>query len=117
MLETVHSVVVLLTAEYSNRLLVVAFRGGASDPAVVERGGAIVVPPGAAVTGLHCVETGADLELDSDYAVFHTDKPEEFVDRFVPQLRLALERVGWGPVKRSLERFLAGRATEDPDAS
>ena len=108
MLDKAHSVVVLLTREYSRRLLVMGLAGGDIEDAVLTAEGAMVVRPGVSVTNLHCIETGEDLTLDRDYAVFHTGKPARFVAQFVPALRTAVEMVGWAKVKSSLEEYLAG---------
>ena len=74
MLEQAHSVVVLLTSDYSHHLLVMGLAGGDMDDDVLSAQGATVVRPGVAVTSLHCIETGDDLEVDENYAVFHTGK-------------------------------------------
>jgi len=110
MLEQAHAVVVLLTARYSNRLLVMGLTGGDSEDAVVSPEGAMVVKPGIHVTGLHCIETGENLSLDRDYAVFHTGKPRDFVAVFVPALRDAIERLGWPSVRTSLTDYLSSQA-------
>jgi hypothetical protein len=109
MLETVPSVVVLLTTRFHNRLLAMSLAGGASDDVVVTPDGAMVVEPGVSVLGLHCIETGEDLVLDRDFAVFHTGKPTQFVDEFVPALRTAVAQLGWPRVRDSLKDYLAGR--------
>lgn len=109
MLEAVPSVVVLLTPRFHNRLLVMGLAGGTASDVVVAEDGAMVVEPGVTVTGLHCIETGTDLELDLDYAVFHTGKPDDFVERFVPALRTAVAKMGWPKVKESLKDYLSGR--------
>lgn len=108
MLETVPSVVVLLNTRFHSRLLVLGLAGGHSEDAVITDGGAIVVEPGVAVTSLHCIETGEDLELDEDYAVFHTGEPEGFVERFVPVLHVAVAQLGWPHVRAALQDYLAG---------
>lgn len=112
MLNSVPSVVVLLTTHYHNRLLVVGLKGGHAEDVVMADGGVLIVEAGAAVTGLHCVETGENLTLDEDYAVFHTGKPEDFVQQFVPALRQAVSQLGWPKVRDSLKAYLAGRSTE-----
>ena len=112
MLDAVPSVVVLLTAGYHNRLLAVGLHGGDSGDVVMSAEGAMVVEPGVTVTGLHCIETGQDLVLDEEYAVFHTGKPDEFVSQFVPALRHAVSQLGWPKVRDSLRDFLAGRNSD-----
>lgn len=112
MLNTVPSVVVLLTPRHHNRLLVVALQGGKASDVMMTDGGALVVDAGVTVTGLHCIETGEDLKLDEDYAVFHTGKAEEFVEQFVPALRQAVSQLGWPRVRESLKAYLAGRSTD-----
>ncbi len=107
MLEKAHSVVVLLTSKYSHHLLVMGLAGGDMEDAVLSAQGAIVVRPGVAVTNVHCIETGEDLAIDSDYAVFHTGKPATFVAQFVPALRTAVSMVGWEKVKESLQDYLS----------
>ena len=107
MLERAHSVVVLLTSKYSYHLLVMGLTGGDMDDVVLSAQGAMVVRPGVAVTSLHCIETGDDLEVDEDYAVFHTGKPATFVAQFVPALRTAVAMVGWPKVKDSLQDYLS----------
>jgi hypothetical protein len=106
MLESAHAVVVLLTPRFHKRLLVLGLEGGDSSDVVVTPDGAMIVDPGVRVTGLHCIESGMDLTLDEDYAVFHTGKPAEFVERFVPVLRAAIEKLGWARVRDSLNEFL-----------
>ncbi len=106
MLEHAHSIVVLLTARYSNKLLVLGLSGGDVEDAVLSAEGALVVRPGVAVTGAHCIETGEDLVLDEDYVVFHTDRPATFVAEFVPALRTAVEMVGWPKVRATLRQYL-----------
>lgn len=108
MLETVHSVVVLLTTRYTHRLLVMSLAGGHADDVVVSPAGSMVVSPGVAVRALHCIETGEDLTLDEDYAVFHTGDPQGFTERFVPALRAAVAQIGWPTVKASLQKYLDG---------
>jgi len=110
MLENVHSVVVLLTDRYSHRLLVLELGGGDASDVLVTQGGAMIVDPGVAVTGLHCIESGEDLTLDEEYAVFHTGKPTEFVETFVPVLRAAIAQLGWPKVRDSLNDFLRSRS-------
>jgi hypothetical protein len=46
MLEQAHSIVVLLTSEFSHHLLVMALAGGDVEDAVLSAEGAIVVRPG-----------------------------------------------------------------------
>lgn len=115
MLNEAASVVVLLTERYHNRLLVVALKGGDSNDVMMTDGGAMVVEPGVAVTGLHCIETGEDLRLDEEYAVFHTGQPQDFVTRFVPVLRTAVAQLGWPQVRTSLRAYLAKRGNEASD--
>ena len=110
MLEAAHSVVVLLTAKYHNRMLVLGLAGGGSDDVMISTGGAMVVKPGVAVTNVHCIETGDDLKLDEDYAVFHTGEPDGFVERFVPVLRTAVQQLGWPTVRDSLKEYLNSQA-------
>lgn len=107
MLEGAHTVVVLLTTRYHNKLLVLGLAGGTSDDVVVAEGGAMVVRPGVAVTNVHCIESGENLTLDEDYALFHTGDPDAFVARFVPVLRTAIQSVGWPTVRDSLKEHLA----------
>ena len=107
MLETAHSVVVLLTHRYDNRPIVVSLAGGEAEHVLMTAQGAMVVQPGVAVVGLHCIETGSDLVLDRDYALFHTGEPRDFVDRFVPALHAAIAEVGWPRVRDSLRDYLA----------
>lgn len=107
MLEQAHSVGALLTSDYSHHLLVMELAGGDMDDDVLSAQGAIVVRPGVAVTSLRCIETGDDLEVDEDYAVFHTGKPATFVAQFVPALRTAVSMVGWAKVKESLQDYLS----------
>ena len=107
MLEQAHSIVVLLTSDFSHRVLVVALAGGDIEDAVLSAEGAIVVRPGVSATNVHCIETGEDLTLDEDYAVFHTGKPTAFVAQFVPALRTAVQVVGWPKVKESLQDYLS----------
>ena len=107
MLETAHSVVVLLTPRFHNRLVVVSLVHGDFADVLMTAQGSMVVRPGVGVVGLHCIETGEDLRLDRDYAVFHTGKPQDFVDRFVPALRIAIAEVGWPRVRDSLRDYLA----------
>jgi hypothetical protein len=109
MLEEAHAVVVLLTGRYSNRLLVMGLAGGDAEDAVVSPQGAMLVKPGVGVTGLHCIETGEDLKLDEDYAVFHTGNPSDFVERFVPALRTAITELGWPSVRSALTDYLASQ--------
>lgn len=103
--ESVQSVVVLLTTEYSNRLILVGFAGGDVVDGAVTDEGAMVVGSGVEVTNVHCIETGDDLVLDEDYALFHTATPTDFVERFVPVLRMAIQRVGWPQVRASLREL------------
>jgi hypothetical protein len=109
MLEQAHSVIVLLTPRFSNMLLVLGLAGGDIEDAVLSSEGAMVIKPGVAVTKVHCIETGEDLTLDSDYAVFHTGKPATFVAEFVPALRTAIGMLGWPSVREKLEDFLASK--------
>ena len=106
MLEAAHSVVVLLTSRYSHRLVLMNLVGGDSEDVLMTPEGAMIVQPGVAVAGLHCIETGENLILDRDYALFHTGKPAEFVEQFVPVLRMAIEQVGWIQVRDSLKSYL-----------
>lgn len=107
MLEAAHTVVVLLTTKYHNRLLVLGLAGGDSEDVLVSSEGTMVVKPGVSVTGIHCIEANQDLALDTDYALFHTGEPDAFVERFVPVLRQAIQQIGWATVRDSLKEYLA----------
>jgi len=109
MLDAAYSVVVLLTPKYHNMALVVGLAGGDAHDVDVSTGGAILVRPGVSVTDVHCIETGEDLVLDRDYALFHTGEPDDFVVRFVPVLRTAIRELGWPVVRDSLKDHLASR--------
>jgi hypothetical protein len=80
--------------------------GGDSEDVLMTSEGAMIVQPGVTVIGLQCIETGQDLVLDDDYALFHTGKPGDFVEQFVPVLRMAIEQVGWTRVRDSLKSYL-----------